>query len=230
MTKKNKPSQKDEVIVDVEEVYSKTEDFINDNQNIVLGAVGVVVAIIVAFYAYNRVYLEPLDQEAHGQMFVAEQYFEKDSFELALTGDGNYLGFLDIIDDYGNTTAGNLAHYYAGICYLRQGNYEDAIEELNNFDGSGEILGAVSLGAIGDANMELGDTDEALSYYEKAAEASVNNFTSPVYLQKAGFAAEKVGSYDKAIDYYAQIKENYPTTSEGRNADKYIARAEANLN
>ncbi len=91
-------------------------------------------------------------------------------------------------------------------------------------------MGAVSLGAIGDANMELGDTDEALSYYEKAAEASVNNFTSPVYLQKAGFAAEKVGSYDKAIDYYAQIKENYPTTSEGRNADKYIARAEANLN
>lgn len=229
MAKKKKTSEKDEVIVDVEEVYSKTEDFINENQNTILGVVGALVAIVVAFYAYNRVYLEPLDEEAHGQMFVAEQYFNKDSFELALLGDGNYLGFVDIADEYGNTTAGNLAHYYAGICYLRTGQFEDAISELESFDGGGEMLGAVALGAIGDAHMELDDADEALSFYEKAANSSVNNFTSPVYLQKAGFAAEKVGSYDKAIDYYTQISENYPTTNEGRNAAKYIARAEANI-
>ena len=230
MAKKKNSPEKDEVIVDVEEVYSKTEDFINDNQNSILGFVGIVVAIVVAFYAYNRVYLGPLDQEAHGQMFVAEQYFNKDSFDLALNGDGNYLGFIDIADEYGNTTAGNLAHYYAGISYLRTGQYEDAISELETFDGGGEMLDAVALGAIGDAYMELGNVDEALSFYEKAANASVNKFTSPVYLQKAGFAAEKVGSYDKAIDYYTQIEENYPTTNEGRNAAKYIARAEANIN
>jgi len=230
MAKKRNSSEKEEVIVDVEEVYSKTEDFINDNQNHIITIVGVLVAIVVGFYAYNRVYLEPLDQEAHGQMFVAEQYFNKDSFELALNGDGNYLGFIDIADEYGSTTAGNLAHYYAGICYLRTGRFEDAISELETFSDGGEILGAVALGAIGDAHMELEDVDEALSFYEKAATASENNFTSPVYLQKAGFAAEKVGSYDKAIDYYTQIEEDYPTSTEGRNAAKYIARAEANIN
>lgn len=230
MAKKKKESDQDEVIVDVEQVYSKTEDFINDNQNIILGVVGALIAVVVLVFAYNRVYLEPLEEEAHGEMFMAEQYFEKDSFNLALEGDGNYLGFLDVADEYGNTSAGNLAHYYAGICYLRSGQFEDAISELESFDGAGEMLGAVALGAIGDAHMEMDDVDEALSFYEKAANASENNFSSPVYLQKAGFAAEKAGKYDKAIDYYTQVKENYPTTNEGRNAEKYIARAEANLN
>jgi tetratricopeptide (TPR) repeat protein len=230
MAKKKKEAEKDEVIVDVEQVYSKTEDFINENQNVIIGVVGAIIAVVVAFYAYNRVYLEPLEEEAHGQMFMAEQYFQKDSFDLALNGDGNYLGFIDIADEYGNTSAGNLAHYYAGICYLRNGQFEEAIEELDTYDGSGDILGAVAQGAIGDAYMELEDIDEALNYYEKAADASENNFTSPIYLQKAGFAAEKAGKFDKAIDYYTQVKEKYPTTNEGRNAEKYIARAEANLN
>lgn len=230
MANKSKEAEKDEVIVDVEEVYSKTEDFINTNQNLIMGVVGGVIAVIVAFYAYQRVYLEPLEEEAHGQMFAAEQYFQKDSFDLALNGDGNYLGFIDIADEYGNTSAGNLAHYYAGVSYLRLGDYESAISELESFDGSGEMLGAVALGAIGDAHMELNNIDDALNHYEKAIASSENNFTTPVYLQKAGFAAEKAGNYDKAIDYYTQVKENYPTTNEGRNADKYIARAEANLN
>lgn len=230
MAKKSKEAEKDEVIVDVEEVYSKTEDFINTNQNAIIGAIGVIVAVIIGFYAYNKVYLGPLEEEAHGQMFMAEQYFQKDSFELALNGDGNYLGFLDIADEYGSTSAGNLAHYYAGVCYLRTGDYETAIEELNDFDGAGEMLGAVALGATGDAYMELGEVAEALNYYEKAVAASENDFTTPVYLQKAGFAAEKGGNFDKAIDYYTQVKENFPTSNEGRNAEKFIARAEANLN
>jgi tetratricopeptide (TPR) repeat protein len=230
MAKKTKEAEKDEVIVDVEQVYSKTEDFINENQNVIIGVVGAIIAVVVAFYAYNRVYLAPLEEEAHGQMFMAEQYFQKDSFDLALNGDGNYLGFLDVADEYGRTSAGNLAHYYAGISYLRLGQFEEAISELESFDGAGEMLSAVALGAIGDANMELGDIDEALSYYEKAADASENNFTSPIYLQKAGFAAEKAGKFDKAIDYYTQVKENYPTSNEGRDAEKFIARAEANLN
>ena len=230
MAKKKIEAEKDEVIVDVEQVYSKTEDFINENQNVILGVVGGIIAIVVAFYAYNRVYLEPLEEEAHGEMFMAELYFQKDSFELALNGDGNYLGFLDVADEYGNTTAGNLAHYYAGVCYLRTGKFEEAIEELGNFDAEGEVLGSVAQGATGDAYMELDNGDEALKYYEKAANASENNFSSPIYLQKAGFAAEKAKKYDKAIDYYTQVKEKYPETNEGRNAEKFIARAEANLN
>ncbi len=232
MAKKKKESEKDEVIVDVEQVYSKTEDFVNNNQNLILGVVGALIAVVVLVFSYNRVYLEPLEEEAHGQMFMAEYYFEKDSFDLAINGDGNYLGFLDIADEYGNTSAGNIAHYYAGISYLRTGQFEDAIAELEAYDpdADSEMLEAVKLGAIGDAYMELNEVDEALTHYEKAATANDNDFSTPIYLQKAGFAAEKAGNFDKAIDYYTQVKKKYPTTNEGRNADKYIARAEANLN
>lgn len=230
MAKKTKEAENEELIVDVEEVYSKTEDFINQNQNLILGVVGAIVAVVVGFYAYNRVYLEPLEEEASGQMFMAEQYFQKDSFDLALNGDGNYLGFLDVADEYGNTASGNLAHYYAGICYLHAGQYEDAIDELESYDAAGEMLGPVALGAIGDAHMELGETDEALNYFEKAADANDNDFTAPIFLQKAGFAAEKAGKFDKAIDYYTQVKEKYPNSNEGRDAAKYIARAVANMN
>ena len=230
MAKKNNTPEKEEAIVDVEQVYSKTEDFINDNQNIILGVVGGLIAIVVLVFTYNKVYLGPLEEEAHGQMFMAEAYFEKDSFNLALEGDGNYLGFLDVADEYSSTSAGNLSHYYAGICYLRSSQFENAIFELESFDGAGEMLGAVALGAIGDAYMEMDNVDDALSHYEKAAKISENDFSTPVYLQKAGFAAEKTGNYGKAIDYYTQVKENFPTTNEGRNAEKYIARAEANLN
>lgn len=226
-----KANQKeDEVIVDVEEVYSRSEEFINENQNLIMGVIGAVVAVVVAIYAYNRVYLAPLEEEANGQMFVAEQYFEKDSFNLALNGDGNYLGFLDIAEDYGQTSAGNLAHYYAGISYLRLGEYESAVAELEEFDRVGEVLGAVALGATGDAYMELGEVDKALSHYEDAISASENDFSSPIYLQKAGLAAEQAGNYDKAVDYYSQLKDKYPTSNEGRNAEKYIARAQTRLN
>ncbi|MFC2176076.1 tol-pal system YbgF family protein [Bacteroidota bacterium] len=229
MSKTKNESKDDELIVDVEEVYSKTEDFINENQNAIIGVVGAIIAVVVGFYAYNRVYLEPLEQEAHGQMFMAEQYFEKDSFELALLGDGNYLGFEDIADEYSKTSAGNLSHYYAGICYLRTGQFEEAISQLEEFEGAGQILEPIALGAIGDAYAELADFDEALRYYEKAVESNENDFTSPIFLQKAGLAAEKAGNFDKAIDYYTQVKEKYPLTNEGRNAAKYIARSEANL-
>ena len=57
-------------------------------------------------------------------MYQAERYLEMDSLKLALNGDGNYLGFLDIAKDYKFTTAGNLAKYSAGICYLHLGDYE----------------------------------------------------------------------------------------------------------
>ena len=230
MSKKHKEVEKEEIVVDVEQVYSKAEDFIHKNQLQLLVGIGAIVFVILGYYSYTKFYLGPLETDAQSQMFVAEQYFEKDSFAVALNGDATYLGFLDIADQFGATNAGNLAHYYAGICYLRMGQFEDAVAELEKFDSEDLILSAVALGASGDAYMELGDVEKALAFYEKAAKNSENEFTTPVYLMKAGLAAEKAGSFDKAVGYYADIKDNFPTSMEGRNAEKYLARAQAQLN
>ena len=190
--------------------------------SIILGAV---IAIVGGYYAWTQLYIAPQEDEARGDMFMAEKYFENDSIDKAMNGDGNFKGFIDIADEYSLTSSGNLAHFYLGICYLYKGQYEEAITELNEYDPNGEILGPVATSAIGDAHLQLGRTDEAIEFYLKASDMNTNNFTTPVILFKAGLAYESLGKYKEAIRMYEQIKADYPETAEGRNMERYLARA-----
>lgn len=226
MSKKKKIDQGPDKIEAVENVLSRSEQFIEDNQKIVTIVVLAIVAVVGLYLAYNKWYLKPLEEEANSQMFVAEQYFERDSFNLALNGDLNYPGFLTIIDEYSSTNAANLAHYYAGISYLQLGQFENAIEYLTSFDSDDKMLKPISLGAIGDAYMELKNTDEAIKYYKKAGTTAGNEFTSPLYLMRAGLALESIKDYKGALEQYKLIKEKYKTSTEGRTIDKYIDKAE----
>ena len=164
-----KKDQDDEVIVNIEEVYSKSEKFIELYKKQITYVIGIIIAIVAGYFGYIKLYLEPLESEAQAEMFHAEHYFEKDSLDKAINGDGVAYGFIDIIDIYGGTKSANLAHYYLGISYLRQGLYEDAIDELSSFSSSDVMLSSVSAGAQGDAYMELGDPESAISHYYKAA-------------------------------------------------------------
>ena len=149
----NKKGKTDKQLAQIEETLSKTEQYIEDNQKSLLIIVGSIVAIIAIYLGFNNFYLDPLEQEAHADMFIAEMYFEKDSFNLALNGDGQYLGFLDVADEYSLTKAGNLANYYSGLCYLYTAQYEDAIDYLSSFSSDDIILSTLSLGCI--ARMRL---------------------------------------------------------------------------
>ncbi len=209
----------------VEGALTKTEQFIEDNQKWIVRVVTAILAIVAIFIGVKRFYLNPLEEEANGQMFVAEQYFEADSFNLALYGDGNYSGFLQIIDDYGITKAGNLANYYAGISFLKTGQYEDAIEYLKKFKSKDKMVAPIATGAIGDAYVELGDTEKGLEYYLEAANLSDNNFTSPMYLMKAGLVYEELGEYEDALRLYERIRRDYPEYSRSNNIEKYITRS-----
>jgi len=162
-------------------------------------------------------------------MFMAENYFEQDSFKLALEGDGANFGFLDVIDEYSVTKTANLAHYYAGICYMRTGKFEEAIEQLEKFDAEDIMLGTISLGAIGDCYLELGNKDEAASFYMKAGARKKNAFTSPIYLKKAGLVLEDMEQYEKALKAYQTIRNDYPTSDEGKIIDKYITALEIKM-
>jgi tetratricopeptide (TPR) repeat protein len=145
--------------------------------------------------------------------------------EQRSNGDGNYKGFKYIIDEYGVTKSANLAHYYLGICFLNQGKFQDAINQLKEFDTDDEILGPVATGAIGDANLELGKKEEAVNFYLKAAKQNDNKFTTPYYLMKAAVAYEEQKDYKNAVKIYEQIKSNYNDSSEGRDIDRYLSRA-----
>ena len=223
---KNK-SEKDETIVDVVEVYSKTERYIEENQKSLSIIIIAIVCIVGGFFAYKKLYVAPLEVEAQSQMFIAEKYFRTDSLNKAINGDGNYLGFLDIIDEYSVTPSGNLANYYLGICYLRLGNYESAIEYLSTYDSDDGMVSSIATGAIGDAYMELGETENALNYYLQAANNRRNDFTSPIYLMKAAMVHEELQQFEKAVAVYNDINDNFSETKEGLEVEKYLSRAKA---
>ena len=215
---------------ELESALTKTEQFIEDNQKIITYAVGGIILIVAAYLGFNRFYLHPKEVEANSQMFMAENYFEKDSFNLAINGDGNYLGFLDIVDEYGMTKAANRASYYLGVSYLHLGQFEEALDYLNDFKTDDILLAPVTEGAKGDAYLELGEANTALKHYRKAYNMSDNELTAPVYMMKAAKVLETQDELEKAVALYEQIKEKYPTSPEATNVDRYIARAKLKLN
>lgn len=213
----------------VENALSKTEQYIEDNRKSLTIIILAIALVVGGYLSYQRFYLAPQEIESQEQMFMAERYFEQDSLRLALDGDGTFYGMLDIIDEFGATKSANLAYYYAGISYLRLGEFEDAIEYLKQFDSNDRLVSTVATGAIGDAYVELEEYAKGVSYYEKAASQNSNELTSAIYLKKAGVVYEELGDYKKALVAYEKIKQDYPNSEEGKEIEKYIAGAKLKL-
>ena len=163
---------------------------------------------------------------AQDDMFQAVYYFEGDSLDLALRGDGNNYGFLDIIEEYGSTKAGNLANFYAGACYIGKGNFSSAIPFLKDFSSDDLLLNARANSLLGDAYMEADDFATAASYYDKAASYKPNKEFTPIYLMKAALAHKMNGDEAKAINTYNKVIDEYKNTPEYNNARKYKAMIE----
>ena len=224
---KEKTPKPIENLQEVEHALTTAELYFEKNSKIISIIFGAAVVVALLLLATHRFYSLPREVKAKEQMFVAEQYFEKDSFNLAINGDGNYPGFLDIIDDYGSTPAGKLARYYAGISNLHLGKYQEAIDFLEDFKTSDLLVAPVAKGATGDAYCELGNKEKAVKLYMEAAELNPNAFTTPIYYLKAGNLYETLGNKDKALAAYKVIKDKYAESNEGRSIDKYIARLTA---
>ncbi len=210
---------------DEEELKSKTEDWINENKTTVLGLGALILLLVAGYFLYNSVYQPGQEASAQADIYVAQQHFADDQFQLALSSsDDTYSGFLDVANSYGGTKLGNLANYYAGVCYLNLGEFENALDYLGRYDGNDLMFSAMAKGCMGDASSELGRMDEAVSYYKKAAAMNPNEFTTPMYLMKAGQLMEKQGNFAGAKEAYESLKKQFPNTSEGNTADKYISR------
>ncbi|MCG1036911.1 tetratricopeptide repeat protein [Polaribacter sargassicola] len=223
-----------EVFNTLEETASKSEQWIEKNSKpLFLGLIGIVV-IFLAYLGYNKFIVEPNETEAANELAFPRTYFDEaatagsgiDSLlTLGLEGANGKYGFLDIADSYSGTDAGNLANYYAGVSYLQMKKYDKAIEYLSKFNSDDEMLGPVSLGAIGDAFADINQPEDALEYYEKAANKKDNEFTTPLFLYKAGQIAMQLKDFDKAETLFTKIKENYAKSEQGRDIEKFISAA-----
>lgn len=200
---------------------NRVEQFFEDNQKpIGIGFLAIIVVFALG-WLYKTQYVEPQKSEAQAQMFFAQYSFEADSFRLALDGDGMNPGFLTIIDEYSSTPAGNLARYYAGVCYLHLGEYDNAKKYLNDFSSDDQILNSYAVGLIGDAEVELGNEAAAISQFQKAVKFG-NKVTAPVFLEKLGNLYEKQGKAEEAVAAYQQIKDDYPMSPIAQGIDKSI--------
>ncbi len=214
--------------IDLTGAQNEGRDFLQDNQKAIIGVVGLLVLLAIAYFLYQKFYQEPRQAAAVEQLWKAQQRFEQDSFALALTNPGGgFPGFLDIIEDYGSTPAGNTASYYAGISYLHLGKSDAAVEYLEDFSPEGDLLATTKAGALGDAKAQLGDLAAAKSHYEDAIEeAGENDFLAPYYLKKLGMLLESEGNTADARKQFERIKTEFPTTPDAEEIDKYILRTE----
>ena len=209
----------------INQTVSKTEQFFNENKKTIYGALIAILVIGFGILAYSQWILKPKQAEAMEQMYPAEAAFAAGEYELALNGNGNVLGFKDILDEYG-TKGGKAINFYTGACELQLGNFEEAIKYLKKYKGKDHILSARALACIGDAYTGLEDYRTAIGYFEKAADLSDDIFSAD-YLLKAGVAYEELGEDDKALACYKRIQNNWPNSVEGYDIDKYISRIES---
>ncbi len=197
--------------------YENNKKRINTVITVVLGA-------IVAFFAYQKLYKAPREEKAATAVAFAQRYFEVDSVGRALNGDGQHQGFLKIMKKYSGTATANLCNYYAGVCYLKMGDFKNAVKYLEDFDAHGTKVAFASYGALGDAYMETGNKKKAIDYYEKASSDKDNDAFTPLYLERLGIVYEMVNKKKKKKKAYKRVRDEYPMSMQARNMDKNLAR------
>ncbi len=227
-----------EVFNTLDEKASKTEEFVSKYQNIIVGVIVLIIVVVLGYLGYNKFIVQPQQEEASNELNQSQIYFdsaleattsqERDSlFSIAINGAQGKFGFVDIAQEYSSTKAGDLANYYAGISYLNIGEYQKAIEYLENFSADDEIISTFAIGAIGDAFLQLEQPEDALGYFEKAANRRDNNYTTPKYLFKAALTAIQLEKADKAIKHLKTIEDNYPNSEEAKKLAPYLGKAQA---
>ena len=223
-----------EVFETLDQNASRTEAFVAKYQNVILAGIGVITLTVLSYLAYVAYVSTPQEADAVSELNQAQYYFnlalnEEDASQLynrAINGGGGKYGFLDIIENYGNTPAAALATYSTGMAYLNTKEYEKAINYLKDFSSDDVLLSSLANGAIGDAYLQLGQEEEALDYYQKAFSGSDNAFTTPKYLFKAGLVSGSLNKNTVALDYFKRIKTDFSDAPEAQQIDIQIGRIE----
>jgi predicted negative regulator of RcsB-dependent stress response len=209
-----------------EVIITQAKDFWTRNSKIILGVGGVLLLLVGGYFVYKTYFKDPKEEKATEALFKAEEYYRIDSLRLALNGDGQNLGFLKIMDRFSGTKAANLSSYYAGVSYLKLDDNQNAVKYLKKFSTDAKPIQQRAYKLLGDAYADQGNGKEALDYYKKAAhhfEEDKTNSAEALFL--AAYLADRVLKDQKeAVDLYKEVKEKYPTTREGNEADKYLAQ------
>jgi len=224
-------SEKHESAIEVNEAFANAATTWKKIQKPVTALVIGIIIGIAAWFGYQEYIMKPKEEKAAEAIYKAEQYFAMDSSRLVLNGDGQSKGVLNIISNFGGTKAANLAHYYAGVSYLKLGEFEKAITQLKDFSTNAKQIQLLAYGCLGDAYSEVNKKDDAIAAYKNAANAfEKDEINSSEYLFRAALLSETTGKTKEALDLYKELKTKYPKTDKGFQADKYIYRLNVEKN
>ncbi len=210
------------------QAMNKTELFLERNGRTMSYVILALFLLAALIYGYRAMIVAPRAEKAAAMIAQAQSRFESETpdYELSLLGDANCAGFLEVIEQFGGTPSGNLAKHYAGICYLRTGDLENAAAYLAKFSPvsgiPGAIINAQNFGLQGDVAVEQQDYAKAVKFYNKAVKASDNNLTAPMYLRKAALAEQALGHAAQAAALLEQLLASYPMSMEAREAEKLL--------
>lgn len=227
MAKVQDPAPAEDLLVPTTAPETKPDvlAWLTKNNKVVIGMVVAAVLSIAGYLGWNA-YQADQNNVAADEMVAAVGFFEQDSLDKALRGTSQYQGFETLVEDYGSTKAGNLCKYYLGIIYLKKGKYSEGVAMLESFSKGNDLVSMQAYYSLGYGYEELKEWEQAASAYERAATTKENKFTTPYYLMQAARVLEYAGNNDKALAHYKRIKKDYPTSTEGSNIDKYIAKLE----
>ncbi|MBQ8939237.1 MAG: tetratricopeptide repeat protein [Paludibacteraceae bacterium] len=224
--KKEEFVKQDEQLEEVNEALTGAGKWIEDHANLLTWIVCSIAVVVMGAIAINNYVIKPHAQEASNENAKAAAYFMAGDFDKALNGDdAECIGFAAIADEYKHYQQGELAALYAGICYFEKGEYEEAAKYLKRFDADDVNIDPAAHQLLGDAYVELQEYGKAAKAFEAAA-ASGNELIAPMSLKKAGLVYMHEGQKAKALKAFKAIKENYPSSAEAQDIDKYIAVAE----
>ncbi|MCY4233090.1 MAG: hypothetical protein OXE59_05045 [Bacteroidetes bacterium] len=182
------------------------------NRNVLIGSAVGVILIVAGFFGYNYIQ-DTRNIQAQEFLGAILLEYEDSNYQIALDGNGEVLGLVDIIDRYGTTPAGNTAKFYAANAHFELQQYDLALELFESYDAKNDFLGA-SATAGRAAIYELREEYlRAGDLFKHAADMDDNNtLRAPYYLRSAARAYVESGDLESAIEVIHEAKENYPET------------------
>lgn len=200
------------------------QGFYEKNKKMISTVTTVILVAVVGYFGYTKMYLEPNNEKAAAAMYWPQLYFQADSLNQAVNGDGKNLGFAKLATKFKGTPTGNIALYYEGVCYLRMGDFPNAIKALEAFNGKGTMLGNEAEGLKGLAYMESGKNDKAIEAFKKATADKNDELVTPTYLYHLGMAYEAAGKTNEAKETFKRLRDEFPRNQHAREMDKELAR------
>lgn len=193
----------------------------NKRLRIIAFSVGGVLLLVLGYFIWYQMFFLPANEKSKDSYWEGLNYAKKDSTEVAVEE------FRAAVRKYDGKVGGEVAQFLYARQLMDQGEFKKAFNELEEVDLEDSYVSVLCVGLRADCQSEMGKYSEASKMYLEAANMMDNDFTSPMYLQKAAGCAEELNDFKKAKKYYKRIIDDYPQYATSKEIERLYARVKS---